>query len=82
MTNSIGMKRRKKWKMILRTGHSGLFMRRQARGDRTRVSHAATVSVQTKKYLCALRWAGRLSESGRREVMSPEDMVKEMEMGE
>lgn len=34
-------------------------MRHHARGERTRVSHAATVSVQTKKYLCALnveRW--------------------------
>lgn len=64
------MKSLRKWKMILRTGHSRVFMRRHARGERTRVSHAATVSVQTKKYLWALRWAGRLSDGGRRDVMS------------
>ena len=34
------------------------------------MSHAATVSVQTKKYLCALRCGGKLSEGGRRSVMS------------
>ena len=70
MINSAGMKRRRKWKMILRAGHSGVFMRRHPLGERTRESQAATVRVQTKEYLCALRWAGRLREGGRRSVMS------------
>lgn len=48
------MKSLRKWKVILMTGHSQVFMRHHARGERTKVSHAATVSVQTKKYLCAL----------------------------
>ena len=68
--NSIGMKNLKKWKMILRRGHSGVFMRRHVLGERTRVSQAATVSVQTKKYLCADRWGGRSREGGRMEVGS------------
>ena len=46
--------------MIFSTGHSEVFMSLHARGERTRVSHAATVSVHTKKYLCAERWGGRL----------------------
>ena len=56
--------------MIFNTGHSEVFMSLHARGERTRVSHAATVSVQTKKYLCALRWGGRLREGGRSDVIS------------
>lgn len=70
MINSMGMKKRMKWKMILRTGHSPVFMSRHARGDSTSVSQAATVSVQTKKYLCALKCGGRLRDGGSNEVMS------------
>src|ERR1700722_7045277 len=33
-------------------------------GDSTSVSHSATVSVHTKKYLCADRCGGRSSEGG------------------
>lgn len=62
--NSAGMKNRRAWKRILRVGQPGDFQRRQVRGERTRVSHAATVSVQTRKYLWALRWGGRLSSLG------------------
>ena len=59
--NSIGMNRRKKWNSIFRTGHPSLFfISLQVRGERTSVSHAATVKVQTKKYLCALKWGGKL----------------------
>jgi len=58
------MKTRRKWKRILRAGQPGDRHRRQLRGERTRVSHAATVSVQTRKYLCALRWGERLSSLG------------------
>jgi hypothetical protein len=36
----------------------------QVRGERTRKSQAATVRVQTMKYLCALRWGERLREFG------------------
>ena len=68
--NSMGMKNRRKWKMIFSTGHSEVFISLHARGERTRVSHAATVSVQTKKYLCALRWGGKLREGGRSDVIS------------
>lgn len=35
------------------------------RGVKTRVSHAATVRVHTRKYLCALRWGDKLSSLGR-----------------
>ena len=65
MVNSMGIKKRRMWKKILRTGHSLVRKRRHARGDNTRVSQAATVSVHTKKYFCAERWGGRLRESGR-----------------
>jgi hypothetical protein len=58
--NSTGMKTRMKWKRILRMGHSPVRMRRHVLGDRTRVSHAATVNVQTRKYLWAERWGDRL----------------------
>ena len=68
--NSIGMKNLKKWKMILRRGHSGVFMRRHVLGERTRVSQAATVRVQTKKYLCALKCGGKLREGGSNAVIS------------
>lgn len=51
--NSIGIKSLKKWKAIFKTGHSFVRSSLYALGERTRVSHAATVSVQTKKYLCA-----------------------------
>ncbi len=70
MINSAGIKSLRKWKRILRVGQPGDLRRRHVLGDRTRVSQAATVSVQTRKYLCELRWGGRLRESGRRAVMS------------
>lgn len=56
--------------MTLRMGHPGDLRSLHVLGDKTRVSHAATVRVQTRKYLCALRWGGRLRESGRRLEMS------------
>lgn len=62
--NSTGMKMRRAWNRTLRAGQPGDFIRRQVRGERTRVSHAATVSVHTRKYLWALRWGGRLREGG------------------
>ena len=65
MTNSMGMSQRTTWNKILRTGHSFVFSRRKARGDKTRVSQAATVSVHTKKYLCAARCGERSSDAGR-----------------
>ena len=64
MANSTGIKTLRKWKRILSAGHPGVLRRRHVRGDRTSVSHAATVRVQTKKYLCAERWGGRLREGG------------------
>ena len=45
-------------------------MRRHVLGERTRVSQAATVSVQTKKYLCALKCGGKLREGGSNAVIS------------
>ena len=51
--------------MILRTGQPGDLMRRHVRGVSTRKSQAATVRVQTKKYLWALRWGGSWREGGR-----------------
>lgn len=65
MMNSMGIQRRKKWKESLRTGHPGVLKSLHVRGERTRVSHAATVSVQTKKYLWADKCGGRSSEGGR-----------------
>src|SRR5260221_11853133 len=50
--------------MILSKGHPLDLKSLHERGDRTRVSQAATVRVQTIKYLCALRWGGRLREFG------------------
>jgi hypothetical protein len=64
-TNSMGMKILKKLYKILRTGHpSFVFTILHERGERTRVSHAATVRVQTKKYLWAERWGGRSRDGG------------------
>lgn len=63
--NSAGMKRRMKWKRILSAGHPGDRKRRHVLGERTRVSHAATVRVQTRKYLCALKCGGRSRDGGR-----------------
>jgi len=63
--NSTGMKTRKKLYKIFRTGQpSFVLTMRHDRGERTRVSQAATVRVQTKKYLCAERWGGRLRDGG------------------
>lgn len=72
--NSAGMRYLKNWKTILRTGHSLVFMSLQLRGDNTRVSHAATVRVHTKKYLCALRWGGRFRYGGKRAPISNPDI--------
>ena len=49
-TNSSGMNTRKKWKRTLRAGQPGVLSSLQVLGDSTRVSHAATVRVQTRKY--------------------------------
>ena len=57
--------------MSLRSGQPRLFMSRHVRGVSTRTSQAATVSVQTKKYFCALRWGGRSSDAGRVTVSLP-----------
>lgn len=59
------MNTRKKWKRTLRAGHPGVLSNLQVLGDKTRVSHAATVRVQTKKYFWALKCGGRLSELGK-----------------
>lgn len=64
IVNSMGMKRRRKWYASLSAGHSLVRRRRHERGERTRVSQAATVRVQTKKYLCAERCGGRSREGG------------------
>lgn len=64
-TNSSGINIRRKWKRTLRAGHPGVLNNLHVLGDRTRVSHAATVSVQTKKYFWALKCAGRSSELGK-----------------
>lgn len=45
------------------------------RGERTRVSQAATVKVHTKKYFWAERWGGRLREGGRIEAGSSPDIA-------
>lgn len=57
--------------MDLSTGHppSDLWSF-QLLGLRTRVSHAATVRVHTKKYLWAERWGERRREFGRRSGLS------------
>lgn len=51
--------------MSLSAGQLGILKRRHVRGERTRVSQAAMVRVQTRKYLCAERCGGRLSSLGR-----------------
>jgi hypothetical protein len=62
--NSAGIRMRRKQKITLRTGHPSLFKSLKFLGLRTKVSHAATVRVHTKKYLCAERWGGRRRELG------------------
>lgn len=49
----------------MRKGHPGDLRSLHERGDRTRVSQAATVNVHTKKYLCAERCGGRSRDGGR-----------------
>jgi hypothetical protein len=51
MMNSTGIKNRRKKNIDLRTGHPSDLKSFQLLGLNTRVSHAATVRVQTKKYL-------------------------------
>ena len=72
------MKNRRKWKIIFNKGHPLDFKRVHDLGDRTRVSQAATVRVQTMKYLCALRRGGRLSEFG---SVKPDEVELEVMMG-
>ena len=60
----MGMKSLRKWKRILSAGHSDVFINLHVLGDSTSVSQAATVKVQTKKYLCAERCGGRSREGG------------------
>jgi hypothetical protein len=62
--NSAGIRMRRKKKMALRTGHPSVFKSLKLLGLKTRESHAATVSVHTKKYLWADRWGGRRRELG------------------
>jgi hypothetical protein len=62
--NSAGIRMRTKKKMALRTGHPSVFKSLKLLGLKTRESHAATVSVHTKKYLWADRWGGRRRELG------------------
>lgn len=64
MANSMGMRTRKMWNKSFIIGHSGVLMSLQVRGERTRVSQAATVTVQTMMYFWAERWGGRSSEGG------------------
>jgi hypothetical protein len=64
MMNSTGIRMRRKKKMALRTGHPSVFKSLKLLGLNTRESHAATVRVHTKKYLCADRWGGRRRELG------------------
>ena len=56
--------------MALSTGHLSDLRSFQLRGVSTRVSHAATVRVHTKKYLCAERCGVSLREFGRRSGLS------------
>ena len=67
--NSAGIKYLRTWKRTFKRGHSGVLESLQARGERTRVSHAATVKVHTKKYLWAERWGGRLRYLGSRPMI-------------
>jgi hypothetical protein len=66
MVNSTGIRKRRKKNMDLSAGHPSDLRSFQLLGDKTRVSHAATVRVHTKKYLCAERCGGRFREFGRR----------------
>jgi len=78
MMNSAGIRMRRKKKMTLRTGHPSVFKSLKLLGLNTRESHAATVRVQTKKYLCADRWGGRRRELGNKSglmVMLVADMM-------
>jgi hypothetical protein len=70
MVNSIGIRWRRKRNMTLSTGHPSDLKSFQLLGLKTRVSHAATVRVHTKKYLCAERCGGRFREFGRRPGLS------------
>lgn len=56
--------------MDLSTGHPSVLKSFQLLGLKTRVSHAATVRVHTKKYLWAERCGGRRREFGRRSGLS------------
>lgn len=56
--------------MVLSTGHPSVLKSLKLLGVSTRVSHAATVRVHTKKYLWAERCGGRFRESGRRSGLS------------
>jgi hypothetical protein len=69
-TNSMTIINRKIWKKILRTGHPGVLSSLHVRGESTRVSHAAIVSVHTKKYLWAAKCGGRRSDAGSNDVGS------------
>jgi hypothetical protein len=55
MVNSAGIRKRRKKKMALSTGQPSDLRSFQLLGVKTKVSHAATVRVHTKKYLCAER---------------------------
>jgi hypothetical protein len=60
----MGMNILMKWYRYLRAGHSGVLNSLHVLGDKTSVSHAATVKVHTKKYLCADRCGGKSKEGG------------------
>jgi hypothetical protein len=66
MVNSIGIRTRRKKNMVLSAGHPSNLRSFQLLGVKTRLSHAATVRVHTKKYLWAERCAERFREFGRR----------------
>jgi hypothetical protein len=51
MINSAGISNRRKQKRALRMGQPSMRRSLMERGESTSESHAATVSVQTKKYL-------------------------------
>jgi hypothetical protein len=64
MTNSTGIRKRRKKNRVLRTGQPSDLKTFQLLGLNTKVSQAATVRVHTKKYLWAERWGERLRELG------------------
>jgi hypothetical protein len=70
MVNSAGIRKRRKKNMDLSAGHPSDLKSFQLLGLNTRVSHAATVRVHTKKYLWAERCGGRRREFGRRSGLS------------